>query len=154
MLGAMGPRLVGAAIVGLPAGALVLMALLAPEGTTLASALEQIGATVCHADPQRSFAGVPVCHRCSGIYGGLALGGLLALVAPRVPFERGAWWALAIGPLAAQIALGLLVPAADQWWLRLATGLAFGALTALAVAHAIAALARRSTVAGAAGRPS
>ncbi len=153
MLGAMGPRLVGAAVVGLPAGALVLMALLAPEGSTLSNALEQLGAVVCHADPVRSFAGAPVCHRCTGIYGGLALGGMLALVVPRVPFERGGWWALAIGPLALQIALGLLLPVVDQWWLRLATGLSFGALSALAIAHAVAALARRATLARAADRP-
>jgi len=150
----MGPRILGAALVGLPAGALVLMALLAPEGSALANALERLGAVVCHADPARSFAGAPVCHRCTGIYGGVALGGLLAVFVPRVPFERGGWWVLALGPMALQVAAGLWVPALDQWWLRLASGLTFGVLSALAIAHAIAALARRPTVAEAADRPS
>lgn len=150
----MGPRILGAALVGLPAGVLVLMALLAPEGSSLASGLEQLGAVLCHADPARSFAGAPVCHRCTGIYGGIALGGLLAAFVPRVPFERGGWWALALGPVALQVALGLLFPALDQWWLRLASGATFGGLSALAIAHAIAALARRPTVAEAARRPS
>jgi len=145
MIGAMGPRLLGAAIVGLPASVLVLMALLAPEGSPLAGVLDGLGAVVCHADPARSFDGAPVCHRCTGIYAGLALGGVAALLSPRVPFDRGAWWALALGPLTLQIALGLGVPALDRWWLRLGTGLTFGALTALAVAQAIAALAERRT---------
>lgn len=142
MLPAMGPRLLGAAVVGLPAGTLVLLALLAPEGSALASALGSLGAAVCHADPARSFAGAPVCHRCTGIYLGIAVGGLLAAVLPRVPFERRAWWALALGPIALQVLLGLLLPALDLWWLRFATGLLFGALAAIAVARAVAALAR------------
>jgi len=149
MLRAMGPRILGAALVGLPAATLVLMGWLAPEGSAIGAVLEQVGGWVCHADPGRSFAGAPVCHRCTGIYAGVAIGGLLSLAFEWVPSAR--WWALAIGPLALQVALGLLIPALDLWWLRLGTGLVFGALSALAVAHAVARLTRSAE---APGRPS
>lgn len=146
----MGPRILGAALVGLPATALVLMGWLAPEGSALDSAIHGLGAVVCHADPGRSFEGAAVCHRCTGIYAGVALGGLLAAAVPRVPFQRVWWWALAVGPLALQVALGLITPALDLWWLRLGTGLVFGAMSGMGVAHALAAL--RPTAAGAAPR--
>jgi len=142
MLGAMGPRILGAALVGLPAAALVLIGWLAPARSALGSAVHRLGGWVCHADPARSFAGAPVCHRCAGIYAGVALGGLIALAVPKVPYERLGWWALAIGPLALQVALGAASPLLDRWWLRVGSGLIFGALTALAVAHAVGALGR------------
>ena len=148
----MGPRILGAALVGVPAAALVLMGWLAPEGSAVSAMIHQLGAVVCHADPERSFQGAAVCHRCTGIYGGVAIGGLLSVALPPVPFRRVGWWVLALGPLTLQIALGAMMPALDLWWLRLGSGLVFGALSALAVAHAVAALAaadgaarRRST---------
>ncbi len=149
----MGPRILGAALVGLPAAALVLMGWLAPEGSTLHSVIHGVGAVVCHADPGRSFEGAAVCHRCTGIYAGVAIGGLLSAVIPRVPFQRMAWWALAAGPLALQVALGLAIPALDLWWLRLTTGLVFGVLSALAIADALVALGRPSAAAAAPRRP-
>lgn len=138
---AMGPRILGAALVGLPASALVLMALLAPEGSALDLALHQLGRHLCHTDPARSFAGAPVCHRCTGIYAGFAVGGWLSLGLPRVPMERPRWWALALVPLVLQIALGWAFDALDLWWLRVATGALFGAMAAIALAHALASLA-------------
>ena len=142
MLGAMGPRILGATLVGLPATALVLLGWLAPASSALGAAMHRLGGWICHAEPARSFVGAPVCHRCVGIYTGLALGGLLALAVPRVPHERLGWWAIALGPLALQVALGVALPVLDRWFLRVGSGLLSGALVALAVAHAIAALTR------------
>ncbi|MBO6934719.1 MAG: DUF2085 domain-containing protein [Deltaproteobacteria bacterium] len=149
----MGPRILGAALVGLPATALVLMGWLAPEGSTLDSAIHGLGAVVCHADPGRSFEGAAVCHRCTGIYAGVAVGGWLSMAFPRVPFQRVAWWVIAIGPLALQVALGLVTAALDLWWLRLGTGLVFGAMSGLAIAHALRALTRPAAADAAPHRP-
>ncbi|HYE96740.1 MAG TPA: DUF2085 domain-containing protein [Rubricoccaceae bacterium] len=100
---------------------------------------------VCHQLPARSFAvgSVPfaVCHRCTGVLGGLLLGVLL------VPLLRASRWSSAtvrVGLLAA------LVPMALDWSLdalgwwgnapasRFGTGLVFGLAAGLTFARALA----------------
>jgi uncharacterized membrane protein len=57
------------------------------------SAVYFASATVCHRQPERSFhtSGVqwPVCGRCSGLYLGAAVGGLVALVTRRAWRNQG-----------------------------------------------------------------
>src|SRR5919201_700706 len=50
-----------------------------------AAVVYNAGSLVCHQRPERSFAiqgrAMPVCARCSGLYGSAAAGGILALFA-------------------------------------------------------------------------
>src|ERR671935_1641967 len=50
-----------------------------------AAVVYDAGSLVCHQRPERSFAiqgrAMPVCARCSGLYGSAAAGGILALFA-------------------------------------------------------------------------
>jgi uncharacterized membrane protein len=96
-----------------------------------ASAVYFLFSAVCHQIPERSFAvwGLPfaVCHRCLGIYLGLAIGSLI-----KFPFgsavKRRLWIAAASLPLLIDAALpftgmGNNVPAG-----RFLTGLLFGTM--------------------------
>src|SRR5690606_25838563 len=95
---------------------------------------------LCHQIPERSFGAgdaiMGVCHRCSGIYAGVALGGLLAALGARVdPAARPIWIATA-GLMLAQVALGWLFDALDLWPLRVLTGVVLGGWGGLALANA------------------
>ncbi|MBX3268962.1 MAG: DUF2085 domain-containing protein [Sandaracinaceae bacterium] len=96
---------------------------------------------LCHQDAARSFArdghAMAVCHRCAGIYLGLALGALAAL-GVRLDAARKSYWLAGIAPLAVQVALGWAFPALDLYWLRVATGLVAGGAGGLLLASAVA----------------
>lgn len=105
---------------------------LAAHGQWSAAALFYVVfAPFCHQSPERSFAwfGHPwaVCHRCAGIYGGLAAGVLLPrvllerLLAPRL---RRAWVLGAAVPLL----FDSLLPVAGLWHNTAASRFASGAL--------------------------
>lgn len=95
---------------------------------------------LCHQDAARSFAldghAMAVCHRCTGIYVGLALGALLA-VAWRVDPSRKATWLAGATPLALQVLAAWAWPALDLWWLRAATGVIAGGTGGLLLASAV-----------------
>jgi uncharacterized membrane protein len=126
-------RAIGAAF-GLGAGALVASVVLAATrpGTVGSIATRTVFARACHQDPARSFAwdGEPfcVCHRCFGIYAGLAVGALAVALFPRVPLDPGSrrLWLAALLPMLAHVALLHLWPPADLVVLRVGTGALFG----------------------------
>lgn len=98
---------------------------------------------LCHQLPERSFAiggaVMGICHRCSGLYAGVALGGLLGALGARVdPASRPIWIATG-GLMLAQVALGWLFDALDLWPLRVLTGLVLGGWGGLALASAFCA---------------
>ena len=98
---------------------------------------------VCHQLPARSphihGTALAVCHRCLGIYGGLALGALLAPVIPQ--------WAGTIHTYTRYALLGALIPLGADWlagvlnlWTntpisRVATGGLVGVVAGLLVVH-------------------
>ena len=89
---------------------------------------------LCHQLPARSFhvAGgvLPVCHRCTGLYVGLAAGAAAAWCGWwRAPTSR-AFWAVALAPM-------LVSPALDWVWLQTASGAWFGGLGAWAVVRSL-----------------
>ena len=63
----------------------------------LGDIFDQLCIVVCHRLPARTIAiagvAMPMCSRCAGIFGGLALGGLLAY--PRITVSRARWLLLA-----------------------------------------------------------
>ncbi|MCB9592564.1 MAG: DUF2085 domain-containing protein [Sandaracinaceae bacterium] len=125
-----------------------LLPALLPDGPAAASA-RWVFSGLCHQEVARSFAidGHPmaVCHRCAGIYAGLAVGALLAL-ALRLDPGRKRLWLGAAAPIAVQVLLGWIWPALDLWWLRVATGLATGALGGLLLATALATASPPTTI--------
>jgi uncharacterized membrane protein len=124
---------------GLFPWALPLLRAFLPLGP-LGTALDASFVTMCHRLPARTLvlAGVamPVCSRCAGVFGGVALGALLARpqLSPRA-------WRAAITLAAA----GMLIDVATQdlglhpvWHpTRLATGLTFGYALAAACMQAL-----------------
>ncbi|MEM9072978.1 MAG: DUF2085 domain-containing protein [Myxococcota bacterium] len=103
---------------------------------------------LCHQLPERSFAiaGTPlcVCHRCFGIYAGLAAGGLLSVLGLRIdPGNRWLWFA-AVVPMAVHVLTLNLWAGADLVVLRVGTGLLFGGLGGLALCSAFGAIGQRS----------
>ena len=121
----------------------LLSPVLAPEHGDIA---HEAFARLCHQRVDRSFVidghALAVCHRCTGIYAGLVLGSLLALVGVRVPPSDRRTWLVALGPLVFQAGLCTVVPFVrphlDFVWLRVATGLGFGAISAIALTRAFA----------------
>ena len=110
-------------------------------GGVAARAAHLAFAPFCHQRPERSFvfegAAMCVCHRCFGIYVGIFLGAVLALLGVRADVGRRALWFGATAPMVAHVALSSLWPPADLWPLRVATGLLFGAWGGLATALAL-----------------
>lgn len=102
-------------------------------------------APLCHQDAARSFAidghTLAVCHRCAGIYFGLAVGGALAFLVPIDP--RARWpWIVGGAPMALQVLAGWASPALDLFWLRTLTGLLAGGVGGLMLASALGTLGR------------
>ncbi len=129
----------------LVAAGFALIALLAATplvwpGTPIAAIARTVFAGLCHQQQARSFVvdghAMAVCHRCAGIYGGLALGALAAAVVSADP-SRFRPWIAGAAPLAIQVVLAWIWPALDLWWLRLATGLWAGATGGLLLVCAI-----------------
>lgn len=126
-------RAIGAAF-GVGAGALVASVVLAATrpGTVSSIATRTVFARACHQDPARSFAwdGEPfcLCHRCFGIYAGLAVGALFVALFPRLPLDPGSrrLWLAALLPMLVHVALLHLWPPADLVLLRVGTGALFG----------------------------
>lgn len=106
-------------------------------------AIRTVFSRACHQNPERSFAwsGEPfcVCHRCFGIYAGLALGATIAALWPRLPLDPGSrrLWAVALLPMLAHVALLNLWAPADLVVLRVITGALFGVLGGFASAVAL-----------------
>jgi len=89
--------------------------------------------SVCHQIPERSFsiAGFPfaVCHRCLGIYLGLAAGSLIASF-PGIFRMRRTWVAAATLPLLLDVAVPLTGLGNNTSSSRFCTGLLFGFMLA------------------------
>jgi uncharacterized membrane protein len=108
-----------------------------------------LGSAVCHQRPERSFhlwsSQLPVCARCTGIYAGAALAGLVAVAGSAVlqrasqRIARSALVALAIAAAPA------LVTLAYEWttgrmpanWIRGLSGVPLGAMLAVVVLSAV-----------------
>lgn len=137
-------RAIGAAF-GLGASALVASVVLAATrpGTVSSIATRTVFARACHQDPARSFAwnGEPfcICHRCFGIYAGLAVGALAVALFPRLPLDAGSrrFWLAALLPMLAHVVLLHLWPPADLVVLRVGTGAIFGLWGGLASSLAL-----------------
>ncbi len=114
-----------------------------------AGTLRALLSMFCHQEPSRCFwvAGAPMClcHRCVGIYAGIALGALGTAAARRSwhAADPAHWkpWVL----FAAPIFVHVLVPAGhalDAWWLQLGTGALFGVWAGHALSVAFARIVR------------
>lgn len=139
--GALRRRIVGA-VLGVAAGAL-LFAAAAPlfgGAPSLAAGARLALHGLCHQLPERSFGEgasvMALCHRCTGIYAGVGLGGLAALFGLRADPRSGRIWLLVAAVMALQVGAGWLLAAVDVWPLRVSTGLALGAWGGLALANA------------------
>ena len=125
------------------------MALLlsAPFLPTVPSALTYVATSfICHQLPERSFhvgaVQLPVCARCLGIYAGLAVGGLVAVVRRRRMGPDRARIVAAVG------AVPTLITVAAEWigvWqtsngVRFLAGLPLGAAIACVVIGVLATL--------------
>ncbi len=104
---------------------------------------------LCHQSVARSFVvdghAMAICHRCSGIYAGIALGALAVALGLRVRSSSLAGWAIAALALGGHVALGWIAPELfDRALLRVASGVAFGAFAGAALATALSSLARAS----------
>jgi len=108
------------------------------SGVAIASHIVLSG--LCHQMDWRSFSldghVMAVCHRCTGIYLGLGLGGLLAFARRVDPRSPKAWLAGA-APTLIQLALAVPWPFFDAWWLRLITGAMTGAAGGLLMASGL-----------------
>ncbi len=117
-------------------------------GTPVAMSARIVFAGLCHQEAARSFSidghAMAVCHRCAGIYAGLALGALAAFAIAADPRSLRVW-ALGGAPLALQVLLAWAWPALDLWWLRTATGLVAGGVGGLLLARALGGAAGRVT---------
>jgi len=129
---------------------LPLAAYAATHGSNLsAAAIYAIGSVICHQRPERSFhlwsAQLPVCARCTGIYFGAALGGVVAiLTAPR---SGSAVWqsatparialALAVAPAALSLVYEWVTGDTPSNMLRAATGIVLGVVAAWVVVREI-----------------
>lgn len=137
-------RAIGA-VFALGSGALVASVVLAAmrPGTVGSIATRTVFARACHQDPTRSFAwnGEPfcLCHRCFGIYAGLAVGALLVAFFPRLPIDPGSrrLWLVALLPMLAHVVLLNVWAPADLVVLRVGTGALFGLWGGLAASLAL-----------------
>lgn len=116
--------------------------IIAPS-SVLARAAALAFAGLCHQNPARSIVvddhAMAICHRCSGLYLGIALGALMAALGVRVRVRSLVGWGLAIGALGGHVALGWIAPAIFDWSiLRVISGLVFGAWSGAALAVALA----------------
>lgn len=106
-------------------------------------AIRTVFSRACHQNPERAFAwvGEPfcVCHRCFGIYAGLAVGATIAALWPRLPLDPGSrrLWAVALLPMLVHVALLNLWAPADLVVLRVGTGALFGLFGGFASAVAL-----------------
>ena len=100
------------------------------------AAVYALGSLICHQRPERSFelAGhqLPVCARCIGIYGGAALGALLAPFIGQVRRPRRAIL-IAIVPALVSLVVEWVGIARPSNSVRALTGLVGGAVIAAAV---------------------
>ncbi len=123
---------------------------LASKGHGFASALLYLlFAPVCHQKPDRSFSilGFPwaCCHRCCGIYLGMALTSLLLTARrPRATKIKVFWILLACVPISFDALFPFL-----GWWTntatsRMLTGLIFGCMLAAVLVAALASLAEET----------
>jgi uncharacterized membrane protein len=151
-------RFLAVTLVAVPAAALIALCVLgaqAPE-SPLARALALALAPLCHQDPSRSFGHFALCHRCTGIYVGVALGAAAWLLAPRarpaLDLRSSRPWIVGIGPMLAQVLVGRLWIGTDLWWLRLATGALFGAVAGFATVTLLAGLVSTAAPAASRGR--
>lgn len=108
-------------------------------------AIRTVFSRACHQIPERSFAwmGEPfcICHRCFGIYAGLAVGATVAALWPRLPLDPGSRraWAVAVLPMFVHVVLLNLWAPADLVVLRVGTGALFGLFGGFASAVALGA---------------
>ena len=97
--------------------------------STFATIVRGSFAGLCHQLPERSFSigghTLAVCHRCTGIYSGLAIGAFSA-AGFYVDPGRGRLWILAVAPMVVQVVGAWIWPALDLYYLRVATGLFAG----------------------------
>ena len=95
---------------------------------------------LCHQMPGRSLFvdghQAAICHRCTGIYLGLALGGFFALVR-RVDPRSPRVWLLGAAPTLIQLALAVPWTFFDAWWMRLVSGALTGAAGGLLMASGL-----------------
>lgn len=95
---------------------------------------------LCHQMPDRTLSidghSMAVCHRCTGIYLGLALGGFAALV-KRVDPRSARVWLIGAAPTLIQVALAIPWTVFDAWWIRLITGAMTGAAGGLLMASGL-----------------
>lgn len=109
-----------------------------------ALAVYAVGAAVCHQRPERSFhlwgRQMPVCARCTGIYLGAAVVGILAVVA-RIAgtrgFSRASVVALALLPTAATLVYEWTTGVMPSNTIRCAAGVMLGAAVAWLVADEV-----------------
>lgn len=127
------------------AAALVALALLAPViGGEVGALIHHSFSLVCHQIPERSphLHGSPaaLCHRCTGIAGGVALGLLAApLVAGHVRWwivqsAQGRWLLIAVIPTALDWLLGVAGVWTNTPISRMGTGALFGAVAGVILA--------------------
>ena len=128
------------------ASALLLGLAAAPPfvGPGLRAVLMQGFDLVCHQLPERSFQvhGVPfaLCHRCTGIVGGLLVGTLVFPLLRRAGNPRVGWLLLlAAAPLSIDWLLGALHLWANTPTSRVLTGFVFGAAAGWVLAQALSA---------------
>jgi uncharacterized membrane protein len=121
------------------AGVLATAPLWAP-GSAVAAASRFAFSTLCHQLPWRSFrvdgCAMAICHRCTGIYAGVGLGGLLAALGLRVDPRNLRVWVPLGGLMLAQVVAGWITDALDLWPLRVTTGVLLGGWGGLALASA------------------
>jgi uncharacterized membrane protein len=102
----------------------------------LSGALYAAGSLICHQRPERSFhiagAQLPVCARCIGIYGGAAIGAIVALRAGRVRHPRGLVL-LAVLPAVVSLVVEWTGVGRPSNAVRAATGVIAGAVIAAVV---------------------
>lgn len=128
----------GAVVLCLAAGAAM-----APE--PFATAIRLVFAPTCHQLVERSYAflgGVmAVCERCTGIYGGMAMGGVMFTLLAR--WDARLWsrtrtvLALSVLPMALDWSVGYFGLWAGFPWLRTLTGLPFGIVASYFFARAV-----------------
>jgi uncharacterized membrane protein len=120
--------------------------------TALSASVYSVGSLVCHQLPERSFHlggfQLPVCARCVGIYGGVAIGALGASVMRLTAVPRHARQILILGALPTAITVALeslgLWPTTNI--VRAAAGFPLGLVAALVVTGALATLHYRDQI--------
>jgi uncharacterized membrane protein len=118
----------------------------------ISASVYAVGSLVCHQLPERSFHlggfQLPVCARCVGIYGGVAIGALGASVMRLTAVPRHARQILVLGALPTAITVALesvgLWPTTNI--VRAAAGFPLGVVAALVVTGALATLHYRDQI--------